>query len=60
MSDEGEITKLEEEVENLRKIKEQVKESFSHMPDIQSKILSNLDAHEKLLLEFIKEKRKVV
>jgi hypothetical protein len=60
MSDEEEIKKLEEEVENLRKVKEEVKESFSHMPDIQSKILHNLEAGEKLLLEFIKEKCKEV
>jgi hypothetical protein len=39
MSDEEEIKKIEEEAENLTKVKEQVKESFSHMPDIQSKIL---------------------
>ena len=58
MSDEEEIKKLEEEVENLRKVKEEVKKSFSHMPDIQSKILSNLNASEKLLLEFIKEKHR--
>jgi hypothetical protein len=59
MSDE-EIKKLEEELGNLRKAKEEVKESFSHMPDIQSKILSNLNAHEKLLLDLIKEKYKEV
>ncbi|MER3447340.1 MAG: hypothetical protein C4291_11075 [Candidatus Dadabacteria bacterium] len=55
-----EIKKLEEELENIRKAKEGIKESFSHMPDIQSKILNDLNAREKLLIEFIKEKRKEV
>ena len=50
---EEEYPKLDNSDYDTNKAKEEIKESFSHMPDIQSKILSNLDAHERLLLEFI-------
>lgn len=53
-----EIKRLEEELESLRKAREGIKESFSHMPDIQSKILNDLNARERLLIEFIEERRK--
>lgn len=57
MGNEEEIKELEEQLENLRKNKMEVRESFSHMPDIQGKILNNLETQERFLLALIREKR---
>jgi hypothetical protein len=57
MSTEEEIKDLEKKLEELRKNKGEVLESFSHVPDIQGKILRNLETQERLLLELIREKQ---
>jgi hypothetical protein len=57
MGNEEEIKEMEEQLENLRKNKMEVRESFSHVPDIQAKILRNLEEQERLLLARIREKK---
>lgn len=57
MGDEQEIKELEGQVEELRAKRREVKESFSYMPDIQAKILRDLDNHERNLLAVIKKRK---
>ena len=57
MGNEEEIKELEEQLENIRKNKMEVQQSFSHVPDIQAKILRNLEEQEGLLLARIREKK---
>ena len=49
MDKEDEIKKLEEKLEEIRRAKKDVEESFSHSPDIRRQILLNLYAQEKFL-----------
>jgi len=58
MSSEEEIKELEQKLEELRRTRREVEESFSHVPDVQRQILMNLWTQEKFLLELIKEKQR--
>ena len=58
MSTEEEIKELEKNLEEIRKAKKQVEESFSHVPDTRKQILMNLTTQESFLLQLIKGKRK--
>ncbi len=58
MVNEDEIKELEKKLEEIRKAKREVDESFSHVPDVRKQILMNLTAQETFLVELIKGKRK--
>jgi hypothetical protein len=57
MDKEDEVKKLEEKLEEIRRAKKDVEESFSHSPDIRRQILLNLYAQEKFLQKLIEEEQ---
>ncbi len=58
MDADEEIKELERNLEEIRKAKKDIEQSFSHVPDTRKQILMNLTTQESFLLELIKGKRK--
>jgi hypothetical protein len=56
MSNHEKIKELQVKLEEIRKAKKEVEDSFSHVPDVRRRILLNLEAQESFLIELIKEK----
>ncbi|MBI2486980.1 MAG: hypothetical protein HYW01_08485 [Deltaproteobacteria bacterium] len=56
MNNDEKIKELQVKLEEIRKAKKEVEDSFSHVPDVRRRILLNLPAQERFLIELIKEK----
>lgn len=58
MGDYEKVKELQVKLQEIRKAKKDIEDSFSHVPDVRRRILMNLTAQESFLVELIKEKVK--
>ncbi|MGQ0793648.1 MAG: hypothetical protein ACT4NX_06100 [Deltaproteobacteria bacterium] len=52
---EEQVQRLREKLEGLRKTKSEVWQNFTDMPEVQSKIMMNLEAQERFILDFLQQ-----